>query len=75
MSERGLLWASAEHPGILGEPVTEVLESPLPELSVDDPADDAVRLLRDEAPALIVVEQGRPLGVLTAVDLVEALNR
>jgi cystathionine beta-synthase len=75
VSERGLLWASAEHPGILGEPVTEVLESPLPELSVDDPADDAVRLLRDEAPAVIVVDHGRPLGVLTAVDLVEALNR
>jgi cystathionine beta-synthase len=75
VSERGLLWASAEHPGILGEPVTEVLESPLPELSVDDPADDAVRLLRQEAPALIVVENGRPLGVLTAVDLVEALNQ
>jgi cystathionine beta-synthase len=75
VSERGLLWASAEHPGILGESVTEVLEPPLPELSVDDPADDAVRLLRDDARAVIVVDHGRPLGILTAVDLVEALNR
>jgi cystathionine beta-synthase len=75
VSERGLLWASADHPGILGEPVTEVLEPPLPELSVGDPADDAVRLLRDRAGALIVVEDGAPLGILTAVDLVEALNR
>jgi cystathionine beta-synthase len=75
VSERGLLWASAEHPGILGEPVTEVLEPPLPELSVDDPADDAVRMLRDDARAVIVVDHGRPLGILTAVDLVEALNR
>jgi cystathionine beta-synthase len=75
VSERGLLWASAEHPGILSEPVTEVLEPPLPELSVDDPADDAVRMLRDDARAVIVVDHGRPLGVLTAVDLVEALNR
>ena len=30
VSERGLLMASADHPGILGEPVTEVLEAPLP---------------------------------------------
>ena len=75
VSERGLLWASAEHPGILGEPVTEVLEPPLPELSVDDPAEDAVRLVRDDARAVIVVANGRPLGILTAVDLVEALNR
>jgi cystathionine beta-synthase len=75
VSERGLLWASADHPGILGEPVTEVLEPPLPELSVDDPADDAVRMLRDDGKAVIVVERGRPLGILTAVDLIEALNR
>jgi cystathionine beta-synthase len=75
VSERGLLWASADHPGILGEPVTEVLEPPLPELSVEDPADDAVRLLRDDGNAVIVVERGRPLGILTAVDLIEALNR
>ena len=75
VSERGLLWASAEHPGILGEPVTEVLEPPLPELSVDDPADDAVRILRDDAPAVVVVEGGLPVAILTAVDLVEALNR
>ncbi len=75
VSERGLLWASAEHPGILGEQVTEVLEAPLPELSVEDPADDAVRLLRGDTKALIVLENGRPLGILTAVDLVEALNR
>jgi cystathionine beta-synthase len=75
VSERGLLWASAEHPGILGEPVTEVLEPPLPELSVDDPADDAVRILRGDVRAVIVVDHGRPLGILTAVDLVEALNR
>jgi cystathionine beta-synthase len=75
VSERGLLWASAEHPGILGEPVTEVLEPPLPELSVGDPADDAVRLLRDDGKAVIVVDHGRPMGILTAVDLIEALNR
>jgi cystathionine beta-synthase len=75
VSERGLLWASADHPGILGEPVTEVLEPPLPELSVEDPADDAVRLLRDDGNAVIVVERGHPLGILTAVDLIEALNR
>ncbi|HSI81125.1 MAG TPA: cystathionine beta-synthase [Solirubrobacterales bacterium] len=75
VSERGLLWASADHPGILGEPVTEVLEPPLPEVSVDDPADDAIRILREDAPAVIVVERGAPISILTAVDIVEALNR
>jgi len=75
VSERGLLMASADHPGILGEPVTEVIEPPLPELSAQDPADDAVRMLREDARALVVLHAGTPVGVLTAVDLVEALNR
>ena len=74
VSERGLLWASADHPGILGEQVTEVLEAPLPEPRSATPP-TTPRMLREDAGAVIVLEDGRPLGVLTAVDLVEALNR
>jgi len=75
VSERGLLMASADHPGILGEAITEILEPPLPELAADDPAGEAIRLLGGAGAALIVVDAGTPLGILTAVDLVEALNR
>ncbi len=75
VSERGLLMASADHPGILGEPITEVLEPPLPELAAGDPVSAAIHLLRDQGKPVIVVEAGRPLGILTAVDLIEALNR
>ena len=39
VSERGLLMASADHPGILGEPVTEVIEPPLPELAAESPVE------------------------------------
>ena len=67
--------ASADHPGILGEPVTEVLEPPLPELAAGDPVGDAIHMLRGEGKPVIVVDDGRPLGILTAVDLIEALNR
>ncbi len=75
VSERGLLMASADHPGILGEPVTEVLEPPLPELAAGDPVSDAIHLLRDQGKPVIVVDDGRSLGILTAFDLIEALNR
>ena len=75
VSERGLLMASADHPGILGEPVTEVLEPPLPELAADDPVSEAIHMLRDQGKPVIVLEGGRSLGILTAVDLIEALNR
>jgi cystathionine beta-synthase len=75
VSERGLLMASAEHPGILGEPVTEVIEPPLPELDAGDPLGDAIGLLRDHGRPVLVVDDGHSRGILTAVDLVEALNR
>jgi len=75
VSERGLLWASAEHPGILKQEVTEVLESPLPELAPEDPAEDAIRLLEEGRPAVIVMRAGTPLGILTPLDLIEVLNR
>ncbi|MGH2957386.1 MAG: cystathionine beta-synthase [Solirubrobacterales bacterium] len=75
VSERGLLWASAEQPGILKEQVTEVLEPPLPELAPEDPAEDAISMLEGGSQAVIVIRAGKPLGILTAVDLIEALNR
>jgi cystathionine beta-synthase len=75
VSERGLLWASAEHPGILKQEVTEVLEPPLPELASEDPAEDAIRLLEEGRQAVIVMRGGSPLGILTPLDLIEVLNR
>ncbi len=75
VSERSLLVVSADHPGLLEEPVTEALEPPLPELAAADPVADAIHMLRDEGKPVIVVDDGRPLGILTALDLIEALNR
>jgi cystathionine beta-synthase len=75
VSERSLLMASADHPGILGEPVTEVIEPPLPELAADSPAIEAIRLILGERRPVIVVEDGRALGILASVDLIEALNQ
>ncbi len=75
VSERGLLMASADHPGILGEPVTEVIEPPLPELAAESPVNDAIKMLLGERKPVIVVDDGRALGILASVDLIEALNR
>ena len=75
VSERGLLMASADHPGILGEPVTEVIEPPLPELAAESPVNEAIHMLLGERKPVIVVDDGRALGILVSVDLIEALNR
>jgi len=75
VSEKGLLWASAEHPGIRTQEVTEVLEPPLPELAPEDSAEDAIRLLEEGRQAVIVRRAGRAVGILTPLDLIEVLNR
>ena len=75
VSERGLLMASADHPGILGEPVTEVIEPPLPELAAESPVSEAIHMLLDERKPVIIVDDGRALGILASVDLIEALNQ
>ena len=75
VSEKGLLWASAERPGIRTQEVTEVLEPPLPELAPEDSAEDAIRLLEEGRQAVVVVRAGRALGILTPLDLIEVLNR
>lgn len=74
VSERGLLLASSDHPGILGEPVTEVIEPPLPELAAESPVSEAIHMLLNERKPVIIVEAGRALGILASVDLIEALN-
>ena len=74
VSERSLLLASAEHPGILGEAVTEVIEPPLPELAAESPVNEAIHMILEERKPVIVVEDGRALGILVSVDLIEALN-
>ena len=55
--------------------MTEVLEPPLPELAPEDSAEDAIRLLEEGRQAVLVVRAGRPLGILTPLDLIEVLNR
>ena len=67
--------ASADLPGILGEPVTEVIEPPLPELAAESPVSEAIHMLLGERKPVIVVEDGRALGILVSVDLIEALNQ
>lgn len=74
VSERGLLMASAEQPGILGESVTEVIEPPLPELAAESPVREAIHMILGERKPVVVVDNGRALGILASVDLIEAIN-
>jgi cystathionine beta-synthase len=75
VGERGLLAHAVEDPALLGADVVDVMEPPFPAISADDSATDAVALLAGARQALMVTVDGRPAGIVTRADLLEALVR
>ncbi|HEX6460964.1 MAG TPA: cystathionine beta-synthase [Thermoleophilaceae bacterium] len=75
VGERGLLRHAVEDPALLGAAVVEVMEPPFPAISAEDAATEAVALLAGDRQALMVTVDGRPAGILTRADLLEALAR
>jgi cystathionine beta-synthase len=73
ISERGLLKRTAEDPSSLDAEIVEVMEPPFAAVSTEDPVREAVELLVGEQQALLVVDRGRPAGIVTRADLLEAL--
>ena len=75
VSERGLLKHAVTDPALLGAEVVDVMEPPFPAVSATDSVEEAVALLAGERSALLVTEHGRPAGIVTRADLLEALAR
>jgi cystathionine beta-synthase len=68
VSERGLLGALFRHSVGPADRVERAMEPPLPALGATEPVSRAVDLLVDQD-ALLVLDDGRPAGVLTRQDL------
>jgi cystathionine beta-synthase len=73
IGERGLLKHAADNPAIMGKDIVDVMEPPFPAVAAVDPVREAVELLAGDRQALLVTEAGRPTGILTRADLLEAL--
>jgi cystathionine beta-synthase len=73
ISERGLLKRTAADPSRLEAEIVEVMEPPFAAVSTDDPVREAVELLAGDQQALLVMNHGRPAGIVTRADLLEAL--
>jgi cystathionine beta-synthase len=73
IGERGLLRHAADNPSIMGTNVVDVMEPPFPAVAASDPVREAVELLSGDRQALLVTEGGRPTGIVTRADLLEAL--
>jgi cystathionine beta-synthase len=68
VNERALISAVFEGRALLTDAVSEHMEPPLPLLGSGESIDDALKALHD-SDAVMVIEDGKPLGVLTRHDL------
>ena len=68
VSERTLISAVFEGRASLTDPVSKHMEPPLPLLGAHEDLDTALATLKD-SDAVMVIEDGKPLGVLTRHDL------
>jgi cystathionine beta-synthase len=75
VTERGLLAHAVRDPRLLDAQVADVMEAPLTAVGAADPVSDAVDLLVGERQALLVLDDGRPVGIVSRGDLLEALAR
>jgi cystathionine beta-synthase len=75
VAERGLLAHAVSDPSLLDARIVDVMEPPLPAVAAEDPISAAVELLVGERQALIVLADGRPAGIVSRADLLEALVR
>jgi cystathionine beta-synthase len=73
VGERGLLKRAMDTPQLMSSEIVDVMEPPFPAVATTDPVREAVELLAGEGQALIVVQEGRPMGIVTRADLLESL--
>ena len=73
IGERGLLKHATDNPAIMGTDIVDVMEPPFPAVAAADPVREAVELLSGDRQALLVTDDGRPAGIVTRADLLEAL--
>ena len=72
--ERELLEAAFLNPGVLDRPVSEVMAPPLPSVGAGEPVELAVARMEGTG-AVLVLDAGHPIGILTRSDLLGALVR
>jgi cystathionine beta-synthase len=74
VSERDLLERAFQDPTVLDRPVGEVMSPALPMVGSGEPVDAAVVALESSS-AVLVLDGGHPVGILTRVDLLDFLTR
>jgi cystathionine beta-synthase len=72
VSDRQLLDRAFNDPSVVDRPVAEVMDKPLPTIGMGETVDEAATRLQS-SPAVVVLDNGHPTGVLTRSDLLDFL--
>jgi cystathionine beta-synthase len=73
VAERELMGRAFSDPAVLDRPVADVMSPPLPSVGLGEPVDVVVSAL-DSATAVLVLDAGHPVGILTRTDLLAFLT-
>ena len=75
IQERTLLDKIFKNPEIVSSPVEMVMDAPMPTVAVDEEVENIFPLFSATTPALVVEENGKPVGILSRSDLLEFVAR
>jgi cystathionine beta-synthase len=74
INDVAVMQAVFDRADILHKPVTEVMGRPFPVLDQTEPLELAYKLLTLANPAVVVADEGEPVGVLTRQDIISFLS-
>ncbi|MGC1380735.1 MAG: cystathionine beta-synthase [Candidatus Baltobacteraceae bacterium] len=74
VNDVGVMRSVFDHADILHQPVSEVMGRPFPALEQSDEIERAYKLLTLANPAIVVTDDGEPIGVLTRQDIISFLS-
>jgi len=75
VNDVGVMQAVFDQSDILHKPVSELMGRPFPVLEQYEEIERAYKLLTLANPAVVVVDDGEPIGVLTRQDIISFLSR
>jgi cystathionine beta-synthase len=74
VNDIGVMQSVFDHADIIHQPVSDVMGRPFPTLEQSEEIERAYKLLTLANPALVVTDDGEPIGVLTRQDIITFLS-
>ncbi|HEX9829882.1 MAG TPA: cystathionine beta-synthase [Bacteroidota bacterium] len=75
VEESELMGAVIEDPALLDSPVSKLMHKPFPAIHIDVAINAAMAHFSKKAPAVLVEDNGKVVGVLTKYDVIEYMSR